>query len=162
LQEGAIDSPRAEISQYAPIVRSFKIDEDDIAAVIGKGGETIQNITKTTETEIGIEDDGLVVISAPNIDRFNEAKAMIDQVTYKPQIGDEFDGKVLRVENYGAFVEFMPGKSGLVHISKVSPDRIEDLSTVLKVGQALKVKIIGFDKQGRVDLSHKEFFKKAE
>lgn len=158
--EGAIDSPRAEISKYAPIVRSFRINEDDIAAVIGKGGETIQNITKTTETEIGIEDDGLVVISAPNIDKFNEAKAMIDQVTYKPQIGDEFDGKVLRVENYGAFVEFMPGKSGLVHISKVSPDRIEDLSTVLTVGQALKVKIIGFDKQGRVDLSHKEFFKK--
>lgn len=160
--QSAIAQPRESISPYAPIVHTMKIDEDDIAAVIGKGGETIQGITKETECEIGIEDDGTVTITAPNNDKFAQAKAMIEQVTYKPSVGDEFDAKVVRIEAYGAFVEYAPGKQGLLHVSKISPERIEDVSKVLSKGQILKVKIVGIDKQGRVDLSHKEYFKKAE
>jgi polyribonucleotide nucleotidyltransferase len=154
-----IAEPRAHLSKYAPLIETIHINPDFIRDVIGKGGETIQKITGETGCEISIEQDGSVVITAPTQEAFDAAKAMIDAITYEPTIGEEFDGTVVRVEDYGVFVEFIPGKNGLVHVSKFAPFRIEKMRDHAKEGDKIRVKIINVDDQGRVDLSHKEFHK---
>lgn len=156
-----LPEPRKELSKYAPIIETIKIDPEFIREVIGKGGETIQKITAETETEIAIEQDGSVVITAPNNEAFEAAKATIMAIAFVPESGQVFDGTVVRVEDYGAFVEIAPGKSGLLHVSKIAPFRVEDVKKVLKEGQTLKVTVTEIDNQGRINLSHKEHYKEA-
>ncbi len=150
-----VPEPRKQMSQYAPLIMTIQIDPDMIRLVIGKGGETIQEITGTCGVEIDIEDDGLVTVTAPNQESGQKALEWINRITYIPKAGELFDGKVTRLMEFGAFVEFLPGKEGLVHISELANSRVNRVEDVVKVGDPLKVKLIKIDDQGRYNLSHK-------
>ncbi len=150
--EKAIAEPRAHLSKYAPLIMNLKVDVEDIAKVIGRGGETIQGMTKEFGVEINIEDDGSVVITAPDQESGNKAIERIKQITYKPKVGDEFEGKVVRIMDFGAFVEMVPGQDGLVHISKLSKERVNRVEDVVKLGDKVRVKLIAIDDQGRYNL----------
>ncbi len=150
-----IPEPRKEMSPNAPRIISMQIDPDKIRDVIGKGGETIQKITKETGVEIDIEDSGLVMITAVNQEAAKLAQEWIGRITYEPQIGDVFTGKVVKIMEFGAFVEMVPGKDGLVHISELANRRVEKVEDVVKEGDIIKVKLIDIDAQGRYKLSHK-------
>lgn len=154
-----IAEPRAELSEHAPVIESFMINPDFIKVVIGKGGETIQALTAETNTEISLEDDGLVIITAPNNAAYMAAKKRIDEITYVPKVGDVFDGKVMRTEPFGAIVEIAPKKSGLLHISELAPKRIEKTEDVVKVGDTVKVELVEVARDGKMRLSHKKFYK---
>ncbi len=160
----AIPAPRAEVSKYAPKMTTMKIDPDKIREVIGKGGSVIQKIVADTGAKIDIEDDGTIRIAAINAEQANAAKACIDAIVFEPEVGAIYTGTVVKIlaskdrpnEEIGCFVEYAPGKEGMVHISKVAPRRIEKVSDVLKVGDTVKVKYIGLDKKGRMDFSIKD------
>jgi polyribonucleotide nucleotidyltransferase len=156
-----LDAPRTELSKYAPLLMSMQIDPDMIGMVIGKGGETIQGITADTGAEISIEDDGLITITADDQESGMAAKARIEQITYVPEPGDEFEGKVVKILEFGAFVEVMPGKDGLVHISELAPHRVDNVNDVLKEGDVIKVKLLKVDDKGRWNFTHKPFFKES-
>lgn len=150
--EKAIGEPRSNLSKYAPLIIFLKIDPDDIGKVIGKGGETIQGMTKEFGVDINVEDDGTVVITAPDQTSGAATKARIEQITYKPKVGDTFEGKVVRIMDFGAFVEFVPGIDGLVHISKLAKERVNRVEDVVKLGDKIKVKLAQIDEQGRYNL----------
>lgn len=151
-----IDKPRDTVSKYAPKMFQMKIDPDKIRDVIGTGGKVINRIIQETDVKIDINDDGSVYIAA--IDADNAAKAMkiISGIVGDLEVGTVFEGKVTRTLAFGAFVEFLPGKEGLVHISKLAKHRVEQVEDVVKVGDTVKVKFIGLDKQERIDLSIKD------
>lgn len=150
-----ISEPKKELSKFAPMIKFMNIDPDLIKVVIGKGGETIQKITAECDVEIDIEQTGLVTITAKDQESGDKALAWINRLTYEPKAGEEFDGKVVKVMDFGAFVEFLPGKEGLVHISQLANTRVDKVEDVVKEGDTLKVKLIEKDSQGRYNLSHK-------
>ncbi|MBI2453951.1 polyribonucleotide nucleotidyltransferase, partial [Candidatus Peregrinibacteria bacterium] len=137
-----IIEPRKQLSQYAPLITSMHIKPEQIREVIGKGGETIQKITLETECEIDIEQDGLVVITAPNQEKGRLAREWIERITYIPKVGDVFEGKVVRIMEFGAFVEITPGKDGLVHISQLDHRHVNRVEDVVKLGDTVKVKLV--------------------
>ena len=149
----AIDAPRAEVSEYAPKMMTIKIDPDKIREVIGKGGCVIQKITADTGAKIDIEDDGTVYIAAVNRAAADAAKATIDAICFEPVVGTVYTGKVTGIKEFGCFVEYAPGKEGMVHISRITDHRIDKVEDVLKLGDIVKVKYIGLDKKGRMDFS---------
>ncbi len=148
----AIAAPRDEVSQYAPKVIHITIPVDKIRDVIGSGGKVIQKIVADTGAKIDIEEDGRVFIAAPNPEAGEAAKKMIEGIIKEPEIGEVYDGKVVRIMDFGAFVEFLPGKDGLVHISKLDKTRVEKVEDVVSVGDDIKVQVIEIDKQGRINL----------
>lgn len=150
-----ISKPREDLSPLAPRVKTIKIDPEKIGAVIGKGGETINKIIEETSAEIDIEDDGSVFITCVSADGMKRAIEMIEELTYEAKPGDEFDGKVSRLLDFGAMVEFVPGKEGLVHVSEISKERIRRPSDVLKLGQTVHVKVKNIDDYGRINLTMK-------
>ena len=150
-----IAAPRAQLSKYAPLISSIHIDPDMIRVVIGKGGEMIQRISAECGVEIDIEDDGLVMITAPNQENGEKALEWVKRITYIPQAGEVFEGLVTRILDFGAFVEFLPGKEGLVHISQMDHQRVNRVEDVCKVGDMMKVKLMEIDDQGRYNLSRK-------
>ena len=152
----AIPAPRAEVSKYAPKMTSFKIDPDKIREVIGKGGSVIQKIVAESGAKVDIEDDGTICIAAVNGEQAAIAKAMIDAIVFEPEVGAVYTGKVTGIKEFGCFVEYAPGKEGMVHISKIAPRRIEKVEDVLKLGDTVKVKYMGLDKKGRMDFSIKD------
>ena len=152
----AIEAPRAEVSRYAPKMTTMKIDPDKIREVIGKGGSVIQKIVADTGAKIDIEDDGTIRIAAVNADQAEAAKAYIDAIVFEPVVGAIYTGTVTGIKEFGCFVEYAPGKEGMVHISKIAPRRIEKVEDVLKLGDVVKVKYIGLDKKGRMDFSIKD------
>ncbi len=152
----AIPAPRAEVSKYAPKMTTMKIDPDKIREVIGKGGSVIQKIVADTGAKIDIEDDGTIRIAAINSDQANAAKACIDAIVFEPEVGAIYTGTVTGIKEFGCFVEYAPGKEGMVHISKIAPRRIDKVEDVLKLGDVVKVKYIGLDKKGRMDFSIKD------
>ena len=152
----AIDAPRAEVNEYAPKMMTVKIDPDKIREVIGKGGSVIQKITADTGAKIDIEDDGTVYIAAVNRASADAAKAVIDAICFEPEVGAVYTGKVTGIKEFGCFVEYAPGKEGMVHISKIADKRIEKVEDVLSLGDTVKVKYIGLDKKGRMDFSIKD------
>ena len=152
----AIEAPRAEVSRYAPKMTTMKIDPDKIREVIGKGGSVIQKIVADTGAKIDIEDDGTIRIAAVNADQAEAAKACIDAIVFEPVVGAIYTGTVTGIKEFGCFVEYAPGKEGMVHISKIAPRRIEKVEDVLKLGDVVKVKYIGLDKKGRMDFSIKD------
>ncbi len=155
--EKEIPGPRTEMSNNAPRITAIKINPEKIRDVIGKGGETIQKITKETGVQIDIDDSGLVMVTAVNQEDGKKAQEWIEKITYEPKVGDVFDGPVVRVTDFGAFVEITPGKDGLVHISELANHRVEKVEDVVKEGDVIKVKLMAVDDQGRYKLSHKEF-----
>ena len=152
----AIEAPRAEVSKYAPKMTSFKIDPDKIREVIGKGGSVIQKIVAESGAKVDIEDDGTICIAAVNGEQAAAAKAMIDAIVFEPEVGAVYTGTVTGIKEFGCFVEYAPGKEGMVHISKIAPRRIEKVEDVLKLGDVVKVKYMGLDKKGRMDFSIKD------
>jgi len=150
-----IAEPNEVLSKYAPLIMNMNIDPELIKVVIGKGGETIQKITAETEADIDIEQDGLITITAKDQESGNKAVEWIKMLTYVPKVGEVFDGTVVKLMDFGAFVEFVPGKDGLVHISQLSSQRVNKVEDVVKEGDKLKVKLMEIDSQGRYNLSHK-------
>ena len=151
-----IAEPRGELSKYAPKIISTKIDPDKIREVIGSGGKTIQRITAETGVKIDIEDDGSVFIACVDYEAGQKALKIVEGIAGEPQIGEVYTGKVMRIMDFGAFVEYLPGKEGLVHISKLDTKRVEKVSDVVSVGDEIQVKLIEVDRQGRINLSRKD------
>ena len=151
-----LSASRPEMSPYAPRVETIQINPDKIREVIGKGGEVIQKITAETGTTIDIKEDGTVMIASPNVESITAAKQWIRSITDDPEVGTIYEGRpVVSVMDFGAFVNIMPGKDGLVHISEISNERIEKTSDVLKEGDLVTVKLLAIDDRGRLQLSMK-------
>jgi polyribonucleotide nucleotidyltransferase len=148
-----IDQPRSDLSKYAPRIDVFKIHPDKIREVIGPGGKMIRAIQTETGTAIELEDDGTVRVTGAKPEGREKARQMIEGITKEPEVGEIYDGKVTRIMSIGAFVEYLPGKEGLVRVSEISPDRVNRIEDVVKIGDPVKVKIAEVDRQGRVNLS---------
>ncbi len=151
----AISTPRQEMSDYAPRITTIKIPTDKIRDVIGKGGATIRALSEATGATIDIEDDGTVKIATIDRAGAEEARRRIEQITADVEAGAIYEGRVVRLMDFGAFVNILPGKDGLVHISQISNERVNSVSDVLSEGDSVKVKVLEVDKQGRVRLSMK-------
>lgn len=150
-----LDKPRADLSPYAPRITKLQINPDKIREVIGKGGETIQRITAETGVDIDIEDSGLIMISSADSGAAQVAKEMIEAIVAEPEVGKVYNGKVIKVMDFGAFVEIMPGKEGMVHVSQIRDERVEDIRKELNEGDEVKVKLTEIDDRGRLNLSIK-------
>ncbi|CDB24712.1 polyribonucleotide nucleotidyltransferase [Clostridium sp. CAG:557] len=151
----AIRQPRAELSPYAPKIFSTLIDVEKIRDVIGSGGKVVQKICTDCDVKIDIEEDGHVFISGLNSDKCNRALQIIESIVKKPQIGEIYTGRVTRITDFGAFVEFAPGKEGLCHISQLDSKRTEKVSDVVSIGDEILVKITEIDDKGRINLSRR-------
>jgi len=151
----AIQAPREQMSEFAPRLLTIKIHPDKIREVIGKGGATIQALTKETGTQIDIRDDGTIVIASTSGGAADTARRRIEQITAEIEPGRVYEGKVAKVLDFGAFVTIAPGKDGLVHVSQISDERVENPNSVLSEGDVVKVKVLEVDMQGRVRLSMK-------
>jgi polyribonucleotide nucleotidyltransferase len=151
-----ISKPRESLSPYAPKIIQTMIDPEKIRDVIGPGGKVINKIIAETGVKIDIEDDGHVFISSPNTEAAEKALKIIEGITKDVEVGETYNGKVMRIMNFGAFVEILPGKEGLVHISKLGHNRVERVEDVVNVGDELTVKVTEIDSQGRINLSHKD------
>lgn len=147
---------RKEMSDFAPRLMTIKINPDKIRDIIGKGGATIRQITEDTNTTIDISDDGTVTVASVRGEDADAARKIIEQITADVEPGTIYDGKVTKIMNFGAFVTILPGRDGLVHISQISNERVEEVTDVLKEGQEVRVKVLEVDKQGRIRLSMKE------
>ncbi len=150
-----LDKPRIDMSNFAPRIVELKIHPDKIRDVIGKGGATIRALTEETGASIDISDEGLVKISSPDNAAASEAKKRIEQITADVEVGKVYTGKVVKIMDFGAFVSLFPGKDGLVHISQISDERVENVSDKLSEGETVRVKVLEVDKQGRIRLSMK-------
>jgi polyribonucleotide nucleotidyltransferase len=146
---------RAELSPYAPRIHKLMINPEKIKEVIGKGGETIQKITGETGTQIDIEDSGLIMIYSDDAHAAERAKNWIESIVVEPEIGKVYDAKVVRIMDFGAFVEFMPGREGLVHISQLADERVEKVTDIIREGEEIRVKLLEKDDRGRFNLSKK-------
>ena len=151
----SLSSPRNEMSDYAPRIISFTIDPSKIREVIGKGGATIRAITEETGASIDITDDGLVKVASVDRQAGAEARRRIEAITAEVEVGKIYEGKVVRLMDFGAFVTVLPGKDGLVHISQISDEHVEKVSDKLAEGDVVRVKVLEIDRQGRVRLSMK-------
>ncbi len=151
----AISSPRQEMSRYAPRITTMSIPTDKIRDVIGKGGVTIRAISEATGAAIDIDDDGTIKIATSDLSAAEEARRRIEQITAEVEAGTIYEGKVVRLMDFGAFVNILPGKDGLVHISQISDERVANVSDKLAEGDLVKVKVLEVDKQGRIRLSMK-------
>jgi polyribonucleotide nucleotidyltransferase len=151
--QDVLPAPRPELSFWAPRIETIKIHPDKIREVIGPGGKMIRAIQSETGTNIELEDDGTVRITGAKAEGREKAKQMIEGLTREPEVGEVFDGKVTRIMSIGAFVEYLPGKEGLVRISEISNERVNRIEDVVKVGDKVQVKVAEVDRQGRVNLS---------
>lgn len=159
----AIPAPREELSQYAPKAETMKIDVDKIRDVIGQGGKVIQKIVAETGAKIDIEEDGTIHIFAVDQESGKAARDAIETIVKEPEVGEIYNGLVKTIQPFGAFVEILPGKDGLCHISKLSNHRVEKVEDVVKEGDWLKVKVMEVDKKtGKISLSHKDAMDEAE
>jgi len=156
IMNNVIDIPRGQLSGYAPKIMSFKIPQDKIGALIGPGGKIIRKIQEETGAKLEIDDDGTVLISADTQEAGDKAYEMAQLQVAEPEVGEIYEGTVKRIENYGAFVEILPGKEGLLHISNIQNKRTEKVSDILSVGDTVKVKLTKVDDRGRLDLSRKD------
>ncbi|PIY92768.1 MAG: polyribonucleotide nucleotidyltransferase, partial [Candidatus Magasanikbacteria bacterium CG_4_10_14_0_8_um_filter_42_12] len=160
--KAVIAEPRAELSEYAPRIVTMKIDPEKIGDIIGPGGKTIKKLTADTGVTIDIEQDGRVLLTSNDADAMAEAVRQIESITKTVEAGEIYDGEVVRIEDFGAFVSLTPNKDGLVHVSEISWERTDKPSDVLKLGQKVKVKVKEIDNLGRVNLTMKELTEKPE
>ncbi|MBL6985591.1 MAG: polyribonucleotide nucleotidyltransferase [Methylobacter sp.] len=152
----ALSTTREEMSDFAPRIITFKIDPAKIREVIGKGGATIRSITEQTGASVDLTDDGVVKVASVDKAAGEEARRLIEEITAEVEVGKIYEGKVVRLMDFGAFVTILPGKDGLVHISQISDERVDKVSDRLNEGDVVKVKVLEIDRQGRVRLSMKE------
>jgi polyribonucleotide nucleotidyltransferase len=157
----ALDTPRAELSAYAPRIVAIRVDRDKIREIIGPGGKTIRGIIDETGAVIDINDDGEVRIASPDGSALDRALELINAIVEEPEVGKIYDGVVKRIVDFGAFVEILPGKDGLLHISEIENRRIRSVKDVLKEGQEIKVKVIGAERDGKIRLSRKVLLKET-
>ncbi|MDN7241235.1 polyribonucleotide nucleotidyltransferase [Planococcus sp. N028] len=157
-----ISEPREQLSQYAPKIIMVKINPDKIRDVIGPGGKVINKIIDETGVKIDTEQDGTIFISSVDQTMNEKAKAMIENIVREAKVGEYYEGKVKRIEKFGAFVELFPGKDGLLHISEIQEERTKEVEDVLKLDDVLKVKVVEIDRQGRVNLSRKIVIKEEK
>lgn len=157
-----IDKPRPELSPYAPKIEMIQINPDKIKVVIGKGGETINSIIDQTGVKIDITEEGLVSVASSDLSMIKKAIEIIEQLVEEVEVGKTYEGTILRIENYGAFVEVLPGKSGLLHISQIDHRRIDRVEDIFDIGDKVTVKVMGIDDKGRIDLSRKALMAKPE
>jgi polyribonucleotide nucleotidyltransferase len=151
----ALPAPRAEMSDYAPRITTIRIPTDKIRDIIGKGGVTIRAIQESTGAAINIDDDGTITIATSDNAAAEAARKKIEQITADVEEGTIYEGRVVRLMDFGAFVNILPGKDGLVHISQISNERVNEVTDVLSEGDVVKVKVLEVDRQGRVRLSMK-------
>ncbi len=152
----ALSSTRDEMSDFAPRIITFKIDPSKIREVIGKGGATIRSITEITGASVDLTDDGIVKVASVDKAAGEEARRLIEEITAEVEVGKTYEGKVVRLMDFGAFVTILPGKDGLVHISQISDEHVDKVSDRLNEGDVVRVKVLEIDRQGRVRLSIKE------
>ena len=150
------------ISPYAPRIMSVNINPEKIGALIGPGGKNIKKIIEDTECEVNVDDDGLVTIAGQNTEKCNEALEHVKALTFEPEVGMEFEGTVTRIMSFGAFLEFVPGREGMVHISELEWKRVEKVEDVVNIGDKVRIKLIKIDDQGRLDFSRKALIEKPE
>lgn len=163
VMKGAISEPRKEVSEYAPKMLTFMIDPDKIREVIGTGGKVINDIiAKCDNIKIDVEDSGQITLYHVSRDMINKAKQMIDDITREAKVGEIYEGKITRVEDYGVFVNLFGDTDGLCHVSRLDWNYVDDASKLYKVGDTLKVVVIGLDEKGKIKLSHREFLEKPE
>jgi polyribonucleotide nucleotidyltransferase len=154
LQE--IDAPRTDLSPYAPRIESIQIDPSDIGTIVGKGGKTINGIIAETGVKIDIDDEGLISIASTEPDGMRRAIEIIELLLREPEVGEVYEGKVTGIKDFGAFVEILPGKEGLLHISEIDKKRVARVEDVLQMGDTVQVKIKGIDeKSGKISLTRK-------
>ncbi|MBC7512572.1 polyribonucleotide nucleotidyltransferase [Candidatus Saccharibacteria bacterium] len=151
-----MSAPRPTLSPYAPRIEKIKINPEKIGAVIGKGGEVINKITSETGAQIDIKDDGLITVASNDADSIEKALNWIRGLTEEPEVGRIYEGKVVSIKDFGAFINIMPGTDGMVHISQLSNERVERVEDVLTEGEMVKVKLTGIDERGRLSLSLKD------
>jgi len=159
VMNAALDAPRTELSPYAPRIETIRISPDKIGLIIGPGGKTIKGIVAETGAEINIEDNGSVHIYSNSSDALNRAKELIAAMTKEIIVGELYHGSVVSVKEFGAFIEVLPGKDGLCHISELAEGRVNRTEDIVKPGDMLWVKCIGVDDRGRVKLSRKAAMK---
>ena len=148
-----IAKPREKVSTFAPKIKTLNIPQDKIGELIGPGGRNIKQIIKDTECEVDVNDEGRVVITGQDQTKLQQAVDWIDGLTREFQVGEEFDGKIVRIENFGAFVELVPGRDGMVHVSKLSTDFVKNINDVVSLGDILHVRIAKIDDMNRIDLT---------
>jgi polyribonucleotide nucleotidyltransferase len=149
------------LSDYAPRLVTIKINPEKIRDVIGKGGSVIRALTEENGTTIDISDDGVVTIASPSLEGIAAAKKRIEDLTVEVEVGQVYEGQVLKLLDFGAIVNLLPGKDGLLHISEIVNERVKDINDYLKEGQTVKVKVIQTDEKGRVRLSAKALLNEA-
>jgi polyribonucleotide nucleotidyltransferase len=152
----AIEKPRQELSKHAPRIINLKINQERIGDLIGPGGKNIRKIIELTGVAIDVEDDGSVLVASTDSEASARAIDMIKGLTEDPEIGKIYKGKVKRIMNFGAFVEILPNKEGLVHISELADKYVKSVEEVVKVGDEVTVKVIEIDELGRINLSKKQ------
>ena len=162
IMAATIDAPRREVSDHAPKIMSTSIPEDKIGALIGTGGANIRSITEQSGADVNIHDDGTVMIYARRKQGADKALELIAASVEEPEVGKDYDGVVKRIMDFGAFVEFLPGKEGLLHISKISREHVDSVSDVLEIGQQVRVRLIEIDRLGRANLANAEAFDSDE
>lgn len=151
----AISTPRAEISPYAPRIINLFINPSKIGDVIGPSGKVIKNIVAETKAKIEVDDDGKITIASPNMEAVKKAEQMVRDITAEAEMGKIYTGKVVRIEDYGAFIQILPNTDGLLHVSEISHERIRNVRDVLRMGQTVRVKVVNIDDSGKVRLSKK-------
>jgi polyribonucleotide nucleotidyltransferase len=151
-----IGRSREAVSENAPAMVTIKVESDKIRDVIGKGGATIRSITEETGADVDINDDGTIIIYGEGKESRDAAVAMIESITAEAEIGKVYKGKVVKIADFGAFVNILPGKDGLVHISQIANQRIEKVTDVLTEGQMVRVLVLDVDNRGRIKLSIKD------
>ncbi len=155
IMQQAVPHERTEMSAYAPRMITFKINPEKIRDVIGKGGAVIRALSEETHCQINIEDDGTITIASPNGEDLAECKKRIDGITAEVEVGKVYEGPIIRIMDFGAVIQLLPGRDGLLHISQIANERVNAVTDYLKEGQTVKVKVLGFDDKGRVKLSMK-------
>ncbi|MBW2644082.1 MAG: polyribonucleotide nucleotidyltransferase, partial [Deltaproteobacteria bacterium] len=151
----ALNEPRDQISPYAPTIITMNINPDKIREVIGPGGKIIRAIQTETDTKLEIDDQGVIKIAAFSKEEADAAVKMIDEIVREPEVGEIYEGKVVKIMDFGAFVQLMPGTDGLVHISQLADHRVNKVSDIVKEGDLIKVKVLEINRDGKIRLSHK-------
>ena len=158
----SLETPREQVAEHAPRILTLKIKPDKIRDLIGPGGKMIRSIVEETGVKIDVEDDGTVSIASSDGDSMDRAISKIDAVTADAEIGKLYTGTVKKVVDFGAFVEILPGKEGLVHISQLAPERVRQVTDIVDEGDEITVKVLEIDKQGKIRLSRREALAKQD